>query len=233
MKIVVVNKSTLVSNADVHSMTSAVAIQARLHAAPAWGKAHVSVSYATATRALTADTTVIGVLDDSDQAGALGWHTETAGGVTFGRVFARPVLENGGDALHKPLSIASVLSHECLEAMCDPACNRWCDDGNGKMYALEVGDPVEADSYPIPVTGGPDVTVSNFALPSFFDPQAGPGKHDWLGNITRPFELGKGGYVVYRAGGSEHQVFGEKFERWRLASKASPLSRTARRMRAA
>lgn len=240
MKIVVVNKSTLVSNADVHAMTSAVAIQVRLHAGPAWSKAHVSVAYGTPARTLTPDTTVIGILDDSDQAGALGWHTEDPGGITFGRVFARPVLDNGGDALHKPLSVASVLSHEAIEAMVDPACNAWWDDGHGKLYAAEACDPVESDSYTIPLHDVGAVTVSNFVTPAWSDPDAAPGAtFDWLRRCTKPFELAKGGYVVYRTAGgeqqsfAEHVTYGPQYPAWRRDTKQSPLARTARRMRAA
>src|SRR5215469_10773978 len=100
--------------------------------------------------------------DDAAQQDALGWHTENQGEVIFGRVFARPVLSNGGDALTKPLSVATVLSHEVLETFCDPYCNLWADNGSGTAYALEVADPVESDSYPVAVPGRGEVTVSNF-----------------------------------------------------------------------
>jgi hypothetical protein len=116
--ITVVNKSTLVSNADVQYMVRACAWQLRYHAAPAWGKVPIPVVYAASEATAPPGSWVIGVFDDSDQAGALGWHDLAKGDVVYGRVFARPVLTHGGNALTAPLSVASVLSHEVLETFC-------------------------------------------------------------------------------------------------------------------
>ena len=99
---------------------SAVAHQLRYHAAPAWGKSPVPVVFTSNPQDAQPGTYVIGILDDSDQANALGWHTEDAQGRVYGRVFASPVLDNGGNALTRSLSVASVLSHEVLEAFIDP-----------------------------------------------------------------------------------------------------------------
>jgi hypothetical protein len=68
------------------------------------------------------------------------------------------------DWLLLPLSIASVVSHEVLETLADWGANRWADDGTGILWALEVGDPVESDSYAQDTHGTP-VTVSDFVTP--------------------------------------------------------------------
>src|SRR6266568_2020878 len=112
--ITVVNKSTLVSDDDVKTMTRACAAQLRLHAAPLWGRWVIPVVYSSTEADAPSGAWVIAILDDPDQADALGWHTESQGELIFGRVFARPVLDNGGDALTRSLSVASVLSHEVL-----------------------------------------------------------------------------------------------------------------------
>ena len=171
--IVVTNQSTEVSDAEVQTMTRAVAAQVKLHAAPLWTLEPAPVTYLPkqSLQAAPPGSWVIAVLDDADQADDLGWHTEQQGDVVYGRVFARPVLQNGGDALSKQLSVASVLSHEVLEVFVDPHVNLWADAGNGTAYSYEVCDPVESGSYPIRIDSI-DVTVSNFVTPHWFDPQA-------------------------------------------------------------
>jgi hypothetical protein len=213
-------------------MTRACATQLKYHAAPAWGKTPIPVVYATTEATAPPGSWVIGIFDDSDQAGALGWHT-VEGDVVYGRVFARPVLTHGGDALTKKLSVASVLSHEVLETFVDPFCNDYADVDGHRAIAKEVGDPVEADSYPITV-GGIKVTVSNFVTQRWFDPQATTGPFDYLGSLTAPFTMTKGGYLIVLQEGRVSQVFGDRHEEWRTRElKQSPLSRTARRMKVA
>jgi len=218
----IINQSTLVSDADVKTMTRAVAHQVRYDACPIFGLTPVPVVYAKDAESAPPGSYVISILDDSDQEGALGWHTEDGGDVIYGRVFARPVLDNGGDALTKELSVASVLSHEVLETLADPHANLWADNGRGVSYAYEVGDPVESDSYVIKVSGHP-VTVSNFVTPHWFDPQAKSGEQfDFLGKVTAPFQMTRGGYVVLMQEGKVTQKFGEHFPDWRKEIKVRP-----------
>lgn len=228
----VVNHSTRVSNADVQMMTRACAHQLRYDAAPAFGLAPVPVTYISAenVKATAAPGSwVIAILDDSDQADALGWHTEDQGDLIYGRVFAGPVLDNGGDALTKELSVASVLSHEVLETFCDPHCVLYADSGQGYLVAYEVCDPVESDSYPVMVSGK-NVTVSNFVTPLWFDPQAqASDTFDIMGNVSQPFEMTKGGYIVKMQDGNVSQVFGEQFPEWRREMKQADTARASRR----
>lgn len=234
--IVVQNKSTLVNNDAVMTMTRACATQVRYHAAPAWKLQPVPVIYMNAGSDVPPGSWVISVLDDADQADALGWHTEDQGDVIYGRVFAKPVLDHGGDALTQPLSVASVLSHEVLETFVDPHVNLLADDTKGTAYALEVGDPVESDSYTISIrprgqTLAVPVTVSNFALPAWFDPLATSGPYDYMGKVTKPFQMTSGGYVVYLKEGQWQQKTGESYPAWKLQTKKSDTSRTARRVK--
>jgi len=223
----VVNHSTKVSDADVATMTRACATQLRLHAAPLWGLQPVPVIHYGPGHTPPPGAIVLAVMDNSDQEGALGWHTEDPDGTQYGRIFAAPVLENGGDALTKPLSVASVLSHEVLEWFVDPRCNGWWDNGHGVLYAAEVCDPVESDSYTITV-GKTHVTVSNFVLPAWGDPQ-GHGQVDYLGKAPGPFAMTPSGYVITRKGATETQHFGEHYPSWRKATKPSVTGRTSRR----
>lgn len=230
----VINKSTLVTDADVRLMVRACASQLRYHAAPLWGLAPVPVVYLPERDAAPAGAWVIAILDDPDQADALGWHTENQGDVVYGRVFARPVLDNGGDALSKKLSVASVLSHEVLETFVDSHCNLWADTTQGLAVAYEVCDPVESDSYPVVLRDSHGqqvaVTVSNFVTPHWFDIQAGAREQfDWMGTVTGPFQMTPGGYVVTLNEGNVNQVFGDEYPEWRKATKQIDVARSARR----
>lgn len=238
--IAVVNQSTLVSDADVRLMVKAVAFQLAHHVAPAWERTKPQVVISPTPQAAPLGASVIGIFDDADQPGVLGWHTEDPGGRSFGRVFARPVLDNGGDTLTKALSVASVLSHEAIEWFIDPHVQLWADDANGSLYAVEACDPVEAATYVIEVRKpGPQprvghgitkVTVSDFVTPAYFDPLADPaGPFSYLRAVTKPFALAAGGYVVFEKGGKPTERFGEHYPAWRSTAKASPLARTHRR----
>lgn len=219
-------------------MVRACAHQLRFDAAPVWKLQPIPVMYYSEHTDAPPGAWVIAVMDDADQADALGWHTEDQGDVIYGRVFAKPVLDNGGDALTKQLSVASVLSHEVLETFCDPHVNLFADDFQGTAYALEVGDPVESDSYTIFIRPrGEDatvpVTVSNFVYPSWFDAQATSPPYDHMGLVNRPFQMTRGGYVIKMTEGQVSSQFGEEYPEWRQAMKGTDTSRTARRQTAA
>lgn len=220
--IVVVNSSTLVSDADVRHMTRAVAKQVKLHACPLWDKAPIPVVFSSSVQDAAPGMWVIAILDDPDQADALGWHTEDQGDLVYGRVFARPALDN-------QVSVSSVLSHEVLETLVDPNANLWADDGHGLLTALEVCDPVESDSYSISVSGQP-VQVSNFVTPAWFDSMAAIGEQfDYLGSVSSPFTMTAGGYMVNLSEGQVSQQFGSQYAEWRKLTKTD-TSRTARRV---
>jgi hypothetical protein len=228
------NLSTLVSGDDAYAMTLLVDKQLREHVAPAWGLAPPSVLYLSGPAEFHCDA-IIGILDDADQAGDLGWHTEGPDADVYGRVFASPVLQNGGVVLDGQLSVCSVLSHEAIETLGDAACNRWGQQSDGTMVAVELADPVESDSYQM-VISGPGIetvtgTVSDFVLPAWFDPDADPGPTDFLGLVTAPFQVRSTGYVIMMAAGSSDvtEQWGEEYPAWKRATKASPDARTSRR----
>ena len=240
MMIYLSNQSTKLTNADTYSIAIACDWQVRHHL-QGWGQAPSYVRYLPEGAAADPGTAVIGVFDNADQAGDLGWHTEGPNGLKYGRGFVEPVLQNGGNALTDVLSVCSVVSHEVLELLFDPACNGWSDDGTGTLFAKEVADPVESDSYTINVpaqrtpTGTSDqviATVSNFVLPAWFDPGSPAGtKLDYLNLLTKPFEVRPTGYAVTMTDGTVSQKWGEQYPEWRKEMKKSDLSRTQRRQR--
>ncbi|MGH3375108.1 MAG: hypothetical protein ACRDP6_10240 [Actinoallomurus sp.] len=221
--IYVINKSTLVTDAEVKTWTAACARQITEHVAPAYGLPPVKVSFLSAASHAPAGAWVITVLDDADQAGDLGWHTEDSSGRIYGRVFAKPCLEYG-------VSVSTTLSHEVVETFCDPDVNRWADTGRGYRVAYEACDPVEGDSYLIG-----DVAVSDFVTPYWYGERPAGGADfaptHWLGSPLAPFTLAPGGYVVRRhPDGSEDQQFGERANRAYIAAKRHQLGRADRRI---
>jgi hypothetical protein len=231
MHIALVNHSTQVTDAQAQLMARACATQLQMHAAPVWDRLPASVIWYADEAHVPPGSHVIALFDSGDQSQALGWHTEEQGEAIYGRVFCQPVLSNGGNVLTKPLSIASVLSHEVLETWVDPSVNLWVDDGRGVLHALEVCDPVEAGSYFVQVDAT-SVSISDFCTPQWFDAQARPAdQFNWLKTLTHPFQLARGGYeVVRRAGGEQQHFADEPPPEWRQATKQTPLSRTAKRL---
>lgn len=129
---------------------------------------------------------VMGLFVDADQPGALGYHDKTDAGLPLMKVF--PLL-----CAQEKLSWTSCASHELLETLADPELSRAAQDRSGRFWAIEVCDGVEADSYKID-----NVTVSNFALPTYFEPPANKKtKFDWLGLCKKPLETRAGGYNQY------------------------------------
>jgi hypothetical protein len=183
----IVNQSTVASDADVATSVAAVQRQANEHLAPAWG---VTARLLVATNTYAGGGEVIHILDNSDQADALGYHERDTLGVPTGFVFAKTAISAGMDW-------RVTLSHELLEQLVDPylcltSLAKWA--GKNALLALEVCDPVEADVYQID-----GVPVSNFVFPLWFSPDPRPSwaKLDYLGNVTSPQQLTKGGYVSY------------------------------------
>jgi hypothetical protein len=231
MIIAVQNLSTLVTDADAYDMTIIADHQARTHLAPAWGIQPPLVVYLKngATQKYDA---LIGILDDADQAGVLGWHTEGPDASVYGRVFARPVLDNGGGILSGKLSVCSVLSHEILETVGDAACNGWAQRGDGVLVARELCDPVEGDTYEVTIaSAGESVTgtVSDFVVPAWFDPDAKGAPYDWMDLLSSPFQVRPDGYVIVMNGGTVTDQWGDQYPEWRKDTKAHPTARTARR----
>ncbi|MET8270710.1 hypothetical protein [Streptomyces sp. NPDC005096] len=225
--IAVVNHSTRISDGDVELADRACATQVRHHVAPEGGVKPLSVVYMEKDAPVPPGAYVIGVFDDSDQAGALGWHAKD-GDAVCDKVFASPVLDSGGTALEGELSVSAVLSHEVLEAYLDPRVQLWASDADGAMWANEVCDPVEDSAYEVKV-GGRKVSVSNWVTQAWFDSKPSGEEYDYMGKLSGPFEIAQGGYAVKYADGQVQQVYGRTFAEWKRPGKDHELSRMALR----
>jgi hypothetical protein len=99
-------------------------------------------------------------------------------------------------------------SHEIIEMLVDPYGNRMqtsqaiAIQGDGVIdasgtfdYLVEACDPCEANNFAYDIAG---IEVSDFITPDFYDAAARAGtQYSYMGNITRPRQLLKGGYISY------------------------------------
>ena len=141
--------------------------------------------------AFVADSRMLTIEPNVGVAGALGFHDDQSG-VIFARV------EYQGE------DTSITLSHEVLEEMLDPTCDKYAPLGNGTSQAVEACDRVEGDEY-----NAGDVKLSNYLLPSAFVPgSAGP--WDKLGKLTAWNGMTSGGYtIVEDASGNTRNVFAQ------------------------
>lgn len=185
-----VNHSSVVTDAQIVALVKALQIQVDRDFTPIWKISAQLVAVPTnATPA--ADAWVIAIMDTSDQAGALGYHDITSTGTPLGRVFAK-------DDIHYGLSWTVTVSHELLELLVDPwiANTVFFQNSNttGMLYALEVCDPPENDSFGYEING---ILVSDFVYPAWFEGfrTANSTQFDHCNLIHKPFELLSGGYI--------------------------------------
>lgn len=237
--IAVWNKSTRLSDADAALMTKACQYQMTYHVAPALGRKPWVVCFFNAGQTPPGSAVPIVILDNADQAGALGYHTEDDNGNPWGRVFVAPILDNGGKALIGALSVSAVLSHEVIETYADPNTNYWADCWDGTMTAYEMCDPVENDCYSVSVAPGllskkVAVSVSNFVTDEWFDPLAKHGISvlDYMGTTRGPLQMSPQGYVIKLnlKTGKVTSVFGSvRAEKLHHMKKPGPTPRSKQR----
>lgn len=171
------------------------------------------------------------IFDSADQANALGYHGQDALGNPYGRVFVNPIISNGGTDILGSLSVSAVVSHEACEIMLNPEINCWRQDKSGILYCQELCDAVQGDTYNINISNG-SVAVSNFLLPAWFDyaPVTGS-KFDFMGRLSRPFSLSRGGYVIMMSNGKITNKFGSVYAANKFSQDSSKFHDAARSMR--
>jgi hypothetical protein len=188
IQVSVFNRSTVLTDDVVAKGVAALKVQLSRDFDPVWG-VFADVDFFAAD-AVPAKTWLLGVFDNSDQAGALGYHDLTADGMPFGKAFAKT------DQDYKT-SWSVTLSHELLEMLVDPDVNLTASaplDRTLRFYAYEVCDACEADKYGYLIDG---VLVSDFVYPAWFEYFRKPKstQFDYRKKITAPFQLLPGGYI--------------------------------------
>jgi hypothetical protein len=227
IKIAVINASTVLNGAEVEKAVPALQMQVHRDFAPAWG--------------IDADLTFVPkgsqpgrgmwwlvVLDNSDVAGALGYHDVTNEGLPIGKVFAGTDKQFG-------LNWTITASHELLEMLGDPEINLTVfvqpNARSGMLYSYEVCDACEDDRYGYQING---VYVSDFVYPAWFESSRAPGstQFDFSKQLNKPLpELLPGGYIGafdVTSGTGWHQITADE-RIGRAASRGRVGSRRERR----
>jgi hypothetical protein len=198
VKIAIINETTVVSDPDLQNAVAALQIQVSRDFAPVW-KRDAQLIFVPKGGTAPTDAWQLIACDDSNVAGALGYHEMTPDGQPIGYAALRTDIEAGE-------SWTTTLSHELLEMLVDP----WIDDivlydngdGTGVLYPKEVCDACEADQYGYKITvngadGKPvDILVSDFVYPAFFQQNSASGsQYDFQKQISAPFQVLSGGYL--------------------------------------
>jgi len=199
IKIAFINASTVITDADAQKVMSALQIQVTRDFAPVWG-IDADLQFFRHKQKIPANYWWLTILDNSDQAGALGYHDVTNTGLPLGKIFAKSDILFGSE-----WSVTA--SHELLEMLEDPDINlvvfRQKTNEAGILYAYEVCDACEADEIAYKING---VLVSDFVYPSWFEDFKHPRgtEYDYMKKIKKPFELLAGGYIgVYKVDSGE------------------------------
>jgi hypothetical protein len=205
IRVAIINASTVLTDNEVTLAVSVLQTQVHRDFAAAWGiDADLTFVPSTAQQ-LPADHWWLVILDNSDQAGALGYHDLTTTGLPLGKVFAGTDKQFG-------YQWTVTASHELLEMLGDPDVNLTVfvqsDAGSGTLYAYETCDACEADNLGYEIDG---ILVSDFVYPSWFESfwQPNGTQFDYGNHIHSPFELVPGGYIGafdVKCGTGWHQV---------------------------
>jgi len=184
--IMVINQSTVLTDAQVQAVLGALQAQITEDFAPIWN-ATANLKFGSANQQITKETWPVYVLDHTDHPGALGYHVDTLGRVS-GRIFA-------ADDLQCNASWTVDLSHEILEMLADPKTSALITLPDGRQCLREVCDAVQSDAIGYLKQ---NVLVSNFVLPAYFFEGQGS-KYDFCGKLGAPAPaLMPGGYLGVR-----------------------------------
>ena len=184
--IAIENKSSVLTDAEVQAAIPALQHQVSYDFKPYWNEgARLVWVPSGSSPPRGAGSWLLSILDDSDQAGALGYHDVTADNTPLMKVFAKTDLDNG-------LSWTVTASHEILEALADPWISAAWQTSNTEFTALEVGDPVEADELGYMIDG---TLVSDFILPAWYVSGLKVPKYDFGGHVSGPLQVAPGGYI--------------------------------------
>jgi hypothetical protein len=194
----------------VKIITDACEIQSQKHWGPPWWAHPIHLSHVRGHQI-----TCHLVDEDKEVPGALAYHW-TKGEVADLVVMMKTIRDAGGDWFTGTLSIPTCLSHEVLEMNGDIWCRSWWDMDNGYQMAAEMCDPVQASGYDIKIKRAngleQKVTLSNFVLPAWSNPDDHDGPYDYLHHLDHPGQVEQDGYAIRRTLGKESEVHASKLE---------------------
>jgi hypothetical protein len=210
--------SNAITDAMVAAYVAAQQIQITRDFAPAWGIDATCVVVPPGG-AIPAGAWQIWMKDHTDEDGALGYHDVDGNPIAY--VFVADDLADG-------ISWSVTASHETLEMLGDPDITKVVDAG-GQEYCWEVCDACEDDRFAYLIDGH---LMSDFILPTWFNPAATTGPFTFRNTVSAPFALAAGGYIGVRTlpNGQWTQRMAETVPLPRQIKRAT--SRTQRRFKA-
>lgn len=180
---------------DVKDIAEALQIQLTRDFCPIWNVSPTQINFVPKDAPENTGVWELVVLDNSDQAGALGYHDLTSNGDPLGKIFAADDLKFGS-------SVSVTMSHELMEMIGDPNINLVAEvddaSGNSTWYAYETADACEDDSfgYDVTIASGKKIHVSDFVTPHWFQPDPPSGAiFDFMKHITAPLQILQNGYI--------------------------------------
>lgn len=209
-----VNLATVALGMPFETLVHALGVYNSRYFSPIWGTPCKIVL--AGPNNIPKDAWQILLLDDADQADALGYHDLTKDGLPVSKVFVKSTIKDGE-------LVSVTASHELAEMLLDPACQLWAERNSGEDWAYEACDAVEETTFK--VVGVP---MSNFVHPAFFEDfhSEGSVKFDHLGLLKKPFSLLDGGYTIVSSGGKIKEVFGSKAKAERFAKESRRMHRS-------
>jgi hypothetical protein len=194
--IVIIDQTKEIDTGLLSSAAVALNIQVTQHLPKYWSGINANVSSAPSIGALPANSWPV-FLVKSLPPGEGGFHMDKHN-QPYAKVIASPA-----DA-----SWTIDASHEIIEMLVDPNGNRMQTsqaiaihgdgvvDADGTFdYLVEACDPCEADNFAYDIQG---IEVSDFITPDFYDAGVRTGtQYSYMGHVTRPRQLLKGGYISY------------------------------------
>jgi hypothetical protein len=189
VNVAVINRSTVVTDDQASALVKVLQKQVDNDFAPIWG-CPANLTFVPLGKPADLRAWWLTILDDSDQAGDLGYHDLTPAGLPLGKAFAKSDMEY-------KTSWTVTVSHELLEMLADPNINLTVFDQGpigARLYAYEVCDACEDDQFGYMID---DTLVSDFVYPSWFESfrVQGTTVFDAKQHINAPFQLLTGGYI--------------------------------------
>jgi hypothetical protein len=129
------------------------------------------------------------LFNNTDQAGAAGYHMRAPNGQPSGKAFYKT------DLAHN-LTPSVTIAHELIEMAIDPDINRVVlvsYRGGIRLFAQEGCDAIEHEQFSPYVSG---IKLSAFVTRGWFIPGY-TGQMDSANVLTNPFEIAPGGYIAY------------------------------------
>lgn len=184
--IVLVNRSTVLTDAAIQAVIPAFQAQVTEDWLPHWPGRSATVHFAALLGSVPAGMWPLYILDTTDVPGAGGYHDDDTG-TPQGKVFA-------GDAMQYGEAWTVDATHELLEMLGDPDTNTIIPLPHQLHCLQEVCDAVEADQYGYTKPRWPEVLLSDFCYPAYFT--GGHGPFDAMRHLTKPAPaLLHGGYL--------------------------------------